>query len=101
MYVTAYKALQPDDLELLELVLKETRLERGIDAGDPALDGCERSRQSLARRVSQCRRVESNDPAGPFESLTRPDLGTNSRLEPRVHQELLLCREHPEQLGQA
>jgi len=39
MYFTANEALQPDDLELLEQVLEETRLERGIDARDPALDG--------------------------------------------------------------
>lgn len=38
MYFIAYDALEPDDLDLLESVLEEIRLERRIDARDPDLE---------------------------------------------------------------
>lgn len=38
MYFTAFEALEPSDLELLQIILEQTRLDRGLDARDPGLD---------------------------------------------------------------
>lgn len=38
MYFTAFEALEPCDLELLQIILEQTRLDRGLDARDPGLD---------------------------------------------------------------
>lgn len=38
MYFTAYEALEPRDLSVLESVLKSMRQERAIDIGDPRLE---------------------------------------------------------------
>ncbi len=38
MYFTAYEALEPRDLKILESILTETRHERRIASGNPSLE---------------------------------------------------------------